>query len=65
MAGRCIDCGLCEEACPVAIPLRTLYRKVREIVKEHFDFLPGEERDGTSPIQTLGDGSFEITEHHH
>ena len=65
MAGRCIDCGLCEEACPAAIPLRTLYRKVREIVKEHFDFLPGEAGEGASPIQTLGDGSFEITEHHH
>jgi len=24
MAGRCIDCGLCEEACPSNIPLRTL-----------------------------------------
>ena len=27
MAGRCIDCGLCEDACPVDIPLRLLYRK--------------------------------------
>lgn len=60
MVGRCVDCGLCEEACPVDIPLRTLYRRVREIVKDLFDYLPGEERDSVPPIQILGDGTFEI-----
>lgn len=60
MAGRCVDCGLCEEACPVDIPLRTLYRRVRESVKELLDYLPGEERDKVPPIQILGDGLFEI-----
>lgn len=28
MADRCIDCGLCTQACPAGIPLRTLYKKV-------------------------------------
>jgi formate dehydrogenase subunit beta len=60
MVGRCIDCGLCEEGCPMDIPLRTLYRRVREIVKDLFDYLPGEERDTVPPIQVLGDGTFEI-----
>ena len=60
MAGRCVDCGLCEEACPVDIPLRTLYRRVREVVKELLDYLPGEERDKVPPLQILGDGMFEI-----
>ncbi|MBW1940003.1 MAG: 4Fe-4S binding protein, partial [Deltaproteobacteria bacterium] len=32
MGGRCIDCGLCEDACPMDIPLRMLYRKVNGIV---------------------------------
>jgi ferredoxin len=41
MAGRCVDCGLCEEACPVKIPLRLLYRKVNEIVKELFHYETG------------------------
>ena len=35
MAGRCIDCGLCEDACPVDIPLRLLYRKVNQVVSEY------------------------------
>jgi formate dehydrogenase (coenzyme F420) beta subunit len=41
MAGRCVDCGLCEEACPVNIPLRLLYARVNAIVKELFDYEPG------------------------
>jgi Na+-translocating ferredoxin:NAD+ oxidoreductase RnfC subunit len=60
MAGRCIDCGLCEEGCPVDIPLRTLYRKVREVVKDLFDFLPGEEKEEEPPLHTLGDGTFKL-----
>jgi ferredoxin len=60
MVGRCIDCGLCEEGCPMDIPLRTLYRRVREIVKDLFDYLPGEQKDNVPPIQVLGDGTFEI-----
>ncbi len=60
MAGRCVDCGLCEEGCPMDIPLRTLYRRVREIVHDLFDYLPGEEKDNVPPIQILGDGTFEI-----
>lgn len=41
MAGRCVDCGLCEEACPMDIPLRLLYRKVNRIVKDLFDYDTG------------------------
>ena len=63
MAGRCIDCGLCEEGCPVNIPLRTLYRKVIEIVKKNFDYVPGEQRDTEPPLEVLGDGSFSLREH--
>jgi ferredoxin len=41
MAGRCIDCGLCEDACPVDIPLRLLYRKTNQIVKDLFGYETG------------------------
>jgi ferredoxin len=34
MVGRCIDCGLCEEACPSTIPLRTLYKKINGILED-------------------------------
>jgi ferredoxin len=54
MAGRCIDCGLCEDACPVDIPLRLLYRKVNEIVVNIFDYETGS-RTNQSPFSILGD----------
>ncbi len=54
MAGRCIDCGLCEEACPADIPLRLLYRKVDEIVVDVFDYETGTSPD-QSPFSVLGE----------
>ena len=54
MAGRCIDCGLCEEACPADIPLRLLYRKVGEIVKDVYDYETGISPD-QSPFSVLGE----------
>jgi formate dehydrogenase subunit beta len=54
MAGRCIDCGLCEDACPVDIPLRLLYRKVNRLVKDIFDYKTGTDA-GQSPFNMLGD----------
>lgn len=41
MAGRCIDCGLCNEACPADIPLRTLYKKIADIFEQEFQYRPG------------------------
>ncbi len=54
MAGRCIDCGLCEDACPAEIPLRLLYRKTNEIVADLFDYKPGQTME-KSPFTMIGD----------
>ena len=61
MADRCIDCGLCEEACPMGIPVRRLYRKVRKTVKDLFHFVPGEERGTKGPLEFLGDGTYDLS----
>jgi formate dehydrogenase subunit beta len=55
MAGRCIDCGLCEEACPADIPLRVLYKKGNALVKELFEYDTGSPTAGLSPWKFLGD----------
>ena len=60
MADRCIDCGLCEEACPMGIPVRRLYRKVRKTVKDLFGYVPGEDENQKGPLEFLGDGSYEL-----
>lgn len=53
MVGRCIDCGLCEEACPSDIPLRTLYKKVNSIMGDKFDFQTGIKRGQRSPLNKI------------
>jgi formate hydrogenlyase subunit 6/NADH:ubiquinone oxidoreductase subunit I len=56
MAGRCIDCGLCEDACPVDIPLRLLYRKSNEIVKDLFGYETGLSQE-QPPFSLLGESA--------
>lgn len=53
MVGRCIDCGLCEEACPSTIPLRTLYKKVNSVLADSFDYHTGKERGKRSPLNII------------
>lgn len=54
MAGRCIDCGLCEDVCPADIPLRLLYRKVNQIVKDIFGYETGTSSN-EPPFSVLGE----------
>jgi formate dehydrogenase subunit beta len=37
LTGRCVDCGECERACPVGIPLRLLNKKIEKETKNLFD----------------------------
>lgn len=54
MAGRCVDCGLCETVCPMNIPLRLLYRKVNAIMADRFGYHTGTS-DTEPPLNRLGD----------
>jgi len=45
LAGRCTDCGECERACPVNIPLRSLTREMYDIVNDVFDYRAGMEKE--------------------
>ncbi len=52
LAGRCSLCGACDRACPMGIPLRELYAKVAENIRELF----GEEAlkpDAEAPFLTF------------
>lgn len=52
MAGRCVECGACERACPVDIPIALLPCKVEELVRENFDFEAGVDSDKEPPFLT-------------
>jgi coenzyme F420-reducing hydrogenase beta subunit len=41
VAGRCTDCGECERVCPQNIPLRSLSKKMSELVDEMFHYKAG------------------------
>lgn len=62
MAGRCVECGLCEEACPAGIPLRMLYRAGARAVEENFNYRPGFSLDEQNPLAGLGEGHEHGTE---
>jgi len=57
VAGRCTDCGECERACPVNIPLRSLTREVYDLVDELFHFKSGLDKEA-APLLTC----YELTE---
>ena len=52
-AGRCLDCGACERACPMDINLRPLMRLLSKDVEALYGFEPGMDPEATPAL-----GSF-------
>ncbi|OYT54924.1 MAG: hypothetical protein B6U72_00965 [Candidatus Altiarchaeales archaeon ex4484_2] len=50
MAGRCVECGECERACPVDIPLMHLYSRVCRDVEELFGVESGMNLEDKPPL---------------
>ncbi len=45
VAGRCTDCGECERACPVSIPLRSLTREMYDLADGLFHYKAGMDKE--------------------
>ena len=52
-AGRCVDCGACERACPMGINLRALNRKMIKDVREWYGYQAGMDLEAIPPLSTF------------
>jgi ferredoxin len=50
LAGRCVECGECERACPVEIPLMLLNIKLVEVIREKFGYEAGQDLEARPPL---------------
>jgi len=53
LAGRCVDCGACAQACPANIRLDLINLKLAQSVKEAFDYVPGRDPTAAPPLTTF------------
>ncbi|MBZ4654013.1 MAG: coenzyme F420-reducing hydrogenase, beta subunit [Peptococcaceae bacterium] len=59
VAGRCVDCGACQRACPMGVDLRILNRKMLLEVKELYQFEAGLKEEQELPLNTYDPGDPE------
>ena len=53
MSCSCVACGLCEQACPMDIPLGRIYSRVGRHVQALFDYVPGRSLEEELPVTTF------------
>jgi ferredoxin len=53
LAGRCVECHACDEACPMEIPLSLLNRKIAREVEDLFGYVSGGDPDVPPPLATF------------
>jgi formate dehydrogenase subunit beta len=53
LAGRCVECYACDQACPVHIPLSLLNRKIAKEVKALFGYVAGGDSESPPPLATF------------
>lgn len=50
LAGRCTECGECQRACPMDIPLLLLKKKMNKEIKDIFQYEAGVDPEATPPL---------------
>ncbi|MFO8051215.1 MAG: Coenzyme F420 hydrogenase/dehydrogenase, beta subunit C-terminal domain [Thermoplasmatota archaeon] len=55
----CVQCGLCEQACPSNIPLMDIIVPIAENAQREFDYLPGRDLEEELPMIVYREDEFE------
>jgi formate dehydrogenase subunit beta len=58
MSLSCVSCGMCEDACPMAIPVSQIFTLVGDKNQEEFDYVPGTNIDEPLPLTTFEEEEF-------
>lgn len=58
-AGRCVECGECERACPMDIPLLKFRSSMQDLIRERFACEPGENPAAIGPLAQYSEGDKE------
>jgi formate dehydrogenase subunit beta len=59
MSHSCVQCGMCEEACPMGVPVFRLFKATSEQVQALFDYKPGRDLEEEIPISTFHEKELE------
>lgn len=59
MAGRCVACGACKQACPMGIPIHLLTLSLAEDIQNEFGVAPGSVMDHGNVMSTFKPGDKE------
>ncbi len=58
MMSSCVQCGICEESCPMGVGLTVMYKKVAVSVQREFDYVAGRSLDEPLPLTTFLEDEF-------
>ena len=58
MSLSCVSCGMCEDACPMAIPVSQIFTLVGDKNQEAFGYVPGKSIDEPLPLTTFEEEEF-------
>lgn len=59
MASSCVQCGMCEEACPTGVPLFRLFKATSAQVQDLLNYEPGRDLEEEIPISTFKEEELE------
>ncbi len=62
MGMSCVACGMCEDVCPVNIPVAQVFKTVGAETQSLFDYVPGKKPDEPLPLLTYSENELEMFE---